>query len=276
MVELRARQLVKLSGVLDRLFPEFRAAFGKLGCSSALAVLTRWATPAAFGAAGEGEVAAVLAQASRGMLGVAKAAELQALAATSAGLPDPLDAVAVAVAVAVRTLVAHVEHLDGQIAALGARLGELLAPDAATEALLRSCPGIGVDTARTWLAEAPPIARVRGKDGAEKLVALIGIDVRVSESGASAGRPKMSKRGNRYLRRTLMLAAESAARTDPPCRAILAKHRAKGKHYRVAVSHVAGKLVHVLYAVLAHERPYTLPSAYAPTPDPAAEVLLGT
>ena len=214
----------------------------------------------------------MLAQASRGMLGAAKAEELRALAATSAGLPDPLDAVAVAV----RTLVAHVEHLDGQIAALGARLAELLAPDAATEALLRSCPGIGVETARTWLAEAPPIARVRGKDGAEKLVALIGIDVRVSESGASAGRPKMSKRGNRYLRRTLMLAAESAARTDPQCRAILAKHRAKGKAYRVAVSHVARKLVHVLYAVLAHERPYTLPSAYAPTPDPAAEVLIGT
>lgn len=266
MVELRARQLVKLSGVLDRLFPEFRAAFGKLGCASALAVLSRWATPAALGDADEAEVAAVLAQASRGMLGAAKAAELHALAATSAGLPDPLDAVAVAV----RTLVAHVEHLDGQIAALGTRLAALLAPDAATEALLRSCPGIGVDTARTWLAEAPPIARMRGKDGAEKLVALIGLDVRVAESGASAGRPKMSKRGNRYLRRTLMLAAESAARTDPQCRAILAKHRAKGKAYRVGVSHVARKLVHILYAVLTHERPYTLPPAYAVAPEATA------
>ncbi len=271
MVELRARQLVKLSGVLDRLFPEFRAAFGKLGSASALAVLARWATPAALGAADEAEVAAALAQAGRGMLGTAKAAELQALAATSAGLPGPLDAVAVAV----RTLVAHVEHLGGQIAALGARLGELLAPDAATEALLRSCPGVGVDTARTWLAEAPPIARVRGKDGAEKLVALAGLDVRVSESGASAGRPKMSKRGNRYLRRALMLAAESAARTDPQCRAILAKHRAKGKHYRVAVSHVARKLVHILYAVLTHEQPYAVPAAYATAPESPTEVLIG-
>lgn len=272
LVELRARQLVKLSGVLDRLFPEFRAAFGKLGSASALAVLTRWATPSALGAADEAEVTAVLARASRGMLGAAKAAELRALAATSAGLPDPLDAVAVAV----RTLVAHVEHLDGQIAALGARLGELLAPDAATEALLRSCPGVGVDTARTWLAEAPPLERVRGKDGADKLVALAGLDVRLDESGASAGRARMSKRGNRYLRRALMLAAESAARTDPQCKAILAKHRAKGKHYRVAVSHVARKLVHILYAVLAHARPYAVPAAYAPTPEQKAEVLVGT
>lgn len=47
MVELRARQLVKRGAVLDRSFPEFRPAFGKLGSASALAVLTRWATPAA-------------------------------------------------------------------------------------------------------------------------------------------------------------------------------------------------------------------------------------
>ena len=176
LVELRARQLVKLGALLDRAFPEFRAAFGKLGSASALAVLARWATPAALGAADEAEVAAVLARASRGSLGAPKAAELRALAA-----------------IAVRTLVGHIEHLDGQAAALGARLAELLAPDAAAEALLRSCPGVGVDTARTdtplaWLAEAPPVDRVRGKDGAAKRVALAGLDVIVSESGASAGR----------------------------------------------------------------------------------------
>ncbi len=228
------------------------------------------------------ELAGVLARASRGSLaappcGAAKAAELQALAAASVGVRDPLDAAALAV----RTFVAQAEHLGDQIAALGARLGELLAPDAATEARLRSCPGVGVGTARTdtplaWRAEAPPIARFRGKDGADKLVALIGIDAQLKQSGASAGRVRMSKRGNRYLRRSLMLAAETAARTDPQCRAILEQHHAKGKHYRVGVSHVARKLVHLLYAVLTHERPYTLPPAYAPTPDPAAEVLVGT
>ena len=72
-----------------------------------------------------------------------------------------------------------------------------------------------------------------------------------------------------------MLAAESAARTDPQCRAILAKHRGTGKHYREAVSHVARKLIHVLYAVLTHARPYAVPDAYATTPESPAEVLIG-
>lgn len=271
MVELRARQLVKLGSVLDRLFPEFPGAFGKLGSASALAVLTRWATPATLGAADVVEVTAVLTRASRGILGAAKAAELHALATASAGVPDPLDAAAVAV----RTLVAHVEHLDAQIAALAERLAELLAPDAATEALLRSCPGVGIETARTWLAEAPAIARFHGKDGADKLLAMVGLDVRITESGASAGRPRMSKRGNRYLRRALMLAAENAARTDAQCRAVLAKQRAKGKHYRVAVSHVARKLVHILYAVLTRRQPYVLPAAYAVRAESPTELLVG-
>ena len=89
MVELRARQLVKLGAVLDRLFPELRAAFGKLGSASALAILSWWPTLAHLSDADPAEVAAVLARASRGSLGAAKAAELQARAVGSAGVRDP-------------------------------------------------------------------------------------------------------------------------------------------------------------------------------------------
>ncbi len=73
-----------------------------------------------------------------------------------------------------------------------------------------------------------------------------------------------------------MLAAESAARTDPQCKAILEKQRAKGKHYRVAVSHVARKLVHIVYAVLTHERPYVIPDAYLAASDPPMECVIAT
>ena len=72
----------------------------------------------------------------------------------------------------------------------------------------------------------------------------------------------MSKRGNRYLRRAIMLAAENAARVDPHFGAILKRQLLRGKHYRVAVSHVAHKLVHVIYSVLLHHKPYELPHEY--------------
>jgi hypothetical protein len=78
----------------------------------------------------------------------------------------------------------------------------------------------------------------------------------------------MSKRGNRYVRRAVMLAEPSAARPDLQCRAIYDAKRAKGKPPRVAVSHVAHQLLHIAYSVLPHETPYMLPARFASPAEP--------
>jgi transposase len=265
MIQLRSRQLVRLGAVLERVFPEFAACFASLGSASALAVLQRWPTPAALREAEERQILAVLHRASRGLYGEKrarrKAAALRQAAVDSVGLTDPYDASATAI----RTLIGHLEHLTAQVERLGEQLDALLATDPAQvedRALLASIPGVGDETQRAWLAEAPPVAQFQAKNGADKLVAHIGIDVIVKQSGRWAGRAKMSKRGNRYLRRALMLAAEQAARHDPQFQAIFRRQQLRGKHYRVAVSHVAHKLVHVIYAVLTHRKPYELPHAH--------------
>ena len=260
MTRLRAQQLIKLDSVLERLFPEFRQVFSHLGTKSAQAVLARWPTPRLLGRTCAAEITAVLEQARRRRVSPAVAEDLLRRAAESVGIEDPLDASAAAI----QALVAHVQHLEEQIQHLGERLDALLEPDAALEALLRSIPGIGAETMRTWLAEALPVEQFGGKDGAEKLVATIGIDAqpRDRESGQSVGKVKMSKRGNRHLRRAILLAARTASRTDPQFRSMLHRQLARGKHYNVAVSHVARKMVHVIYSVLKNRRPYELPSEY--------------
>jgi transposase len=278
MIELRARQLAKLGTVLEPLFPEFAAAFADLGSPSALAVLARWPSPAALADARASELTRLLHTASRGHLGAAKARELRERAATSVGVADPYGATAIAV----RTLVAHLQHLGAQMTALGERLDALQADDAVLRELLVTLPGFGRETVRTWLAELPPV-RVyadqapahsreqppgkRAKHGADKLVAAVGLDAQVKQSGRWVGQVRMSKRGNRYVRRAIMLAAQSAARTDPQCQAIYAAQRAKGKHHTVAVSHVAHQLLHIAYSVLLHAQPYTLPVRFAVAPN---------
>ena len=272
MIELRARQLTKLGTVLEPRFPEFAAAFSDLGSPSALAVLTRWPSPAALGAARASDLTRVLHTASRGHLGAEKARELRALAAASVGVADPYGATALAI----QTLVAHLEHLRAQIATLAERLDALEADDAAARALLASIPGFGRETIRTWLAELPPMAHFAaaaraqgaGGRGADKLVAMVGLDAQIKQSGRWAGQARMSKRGNRYVRRAVMLAARSAALTDPQCRAICDAQRAKGKHYLVALSHVAHQLLHVAYSVLLHQTPYAVPARFTPIPPP--------
>jgi transposase len=262
MIRLRAQELTRLGALYDRLFPELRDVFGDLGAKGARAVLEQWPTPALLATVPVATLVAQLDDAvgRRRADHEEKAARLVTLAATSVGVTDPLDAGAIAV----RALLAHVAHLETQIADLATRLDAVLATEASLTTLLRSVPGIGEETARTWLAEAPPVEGLRNDDGkgAERLVAIIGIDAQLRESGQYSGRVRMSKRGNRYLRRSILLAAQTAARLDPQCKALLVRQLQRGKHYNVAVSHVARKLVHILFAVLRRRSAYVLPSEY--------------
>lgn len=258
LIEQRTKELVRLKTILSVVFPEFEEEFD-LTTKSAQAVLLRWPTPEwLLQEASLEELGGLLRKASRGRSGVAKAERLLQRARESTGVPDPHEGRAIVI----RSLLMLVEPLDTQIEELGKKLDALLEADAETVALLRSLPGFGEETVRTWQAESLPIVQFQGKDGAERLVATIGIDAKMKESGRYVGHVKMSKRGNRYLRRIVILAARNAARTDPQCRAVLLRHLNRGKHYNVAISHVARKLVHIAFSVLTNRKPYELPPEY--------------
>ncbi len=138
---------------------------------------------------------------------------------------------------------------------------------------------------RTWLAELPPVAACaeqaraesrtrppghKPRHGADKLVAAVGLEAQVKQSGRWTGQVRMRTRGNRDVRRALMLAAHYAVRSDAQCRAICAAQRGRGKHHTVALRRVAHQLLHIAYSVLLHERPYTLPARCTTTPEVAS------
>ena len=54
----------------------------------------------------------------------------------------------------------------------------------------------------------------------------------------------MEKRGSRYLRYALYNATKYVCLWDPTFKTYLAKKRAEGKHYNVALSHAAKKLLY--------------------------------
>jgi len=82
-----------------------------------------------------------------------------------------------------------------------------------TQDLLRSIPGIGVLSAAALVAYIVNIHRFASP---EKLVAYIGLDSRVHESGTSVhGKGYISKRGNSHLRHMLFNAAFIARQHNP-------------------------------------------------------------
>jgi len=59
----------------------------------------------------------------------------------------------------------------------------------------------------------------------------------------------MEKRGSRCLRYALFNAAKYVCHWEPSFAAYLAKKRAEGKHYNVAISHAAKKVVRLIFAL---------------------------
>ena len=124
--------------------------------------------------------------------------------------------------------------------------------------IVTSVPGIGETTACTFLAEVGDIRRF-GEAG--KLVAFAGLDPSIAQSGTMLHEGKISKRGNKRLRRVLYIMAQGVVRYESGLRLYYLRLRERGKAYNVAIIAVANKLVHMLYAMLIKGVSYVPPKA---------------
>ncbi len=114
--------------------------------------------------------------------------------------------------------------------------------------ILSSIPGIGETNAIAFIGE---IGKVTKFDSYKKLCAFIGTDPATYQSGSSLNSSgKITKRGNKYLRRTLWLIAIGAIRTSEIFKAYYTKKRNEGKTYKQAVIATANKLLRTIYTLL--------------------------
>jgi len=114
--------------------------------------------------------------------------------------------------------------------------------------LLTSIPGVGVLTAAIVLAETNGFELIRNK---RQLTSYAGLDVREKQSGTSIkGKPRISKRGNRYLRKAMHLPALSAIQCNERFKTVFARlvsrHGIKMKA-AVAVQRKMLELMYILY-----------------------------
>jgi transposase len=124
---------------------------------------------------------------------------------------------------------------------------------------ITTIPGIGVRMGAMILAE---IGDFSCFDSADKILAYAGLSPSTYQSGKlTSTYSHMEKRGSRYLRYAIFNATKYVCNWDPVFGAYLAKKRAEGKHYNVAISHAAKKLVRLIYAMERSGQPYRLTSA---------------
>jgi transposase len=150
----------------------------------------------------------------------------------------------------------QVDFLGAEIAAIDAKLAEfaLTCPQAKR---LMTIPGIDVAAACTLIAA---IGDIRRFDSPRKLVAYLGLDPRVRQSGEKPARHgKISKRGNPHARHVLVEAAHQAMRTPGPLRAFGERIRAR-KGSQVAAVAVARKIAVIAFRMLTRDEDYAFQS----------------
>lgn len=120
--------------------------------------------------------------------------------------------------------------------------------------LLQSIPGIGPVCSAALVAFIGNIERFNHP---KKLVAYLGLDCRVHQSGTSIkGKGFITKRGNSVLRSLLFNAAYVARQHNSDLKKFFEKKIDEGKHYFSATCAVERKLVNIIYAVWMRRTPF--------------------
>ena len=233
--------------VLDAYFPEYAALFSDMFGAASLKVLAECPTPSEVARKRASSIAKLLSEGSRGRLGDAKAAQVKAAAKSSVGIRLGEEAASFQI----RTMVSQVEFLNATIAKVEKEVASLLEK---VEPNITTIPGVSTTTGAQIVAEIGDVKRFRN---AASIVKYAGLNSGVDESGKySAEGVPITKHGSPYLRRSMWLAANRARQYDPKLREYYDKLRRRGKPHRVAVTAVARKLCHVVYAVMRDGEPY--------------------
>jgi transposase len=170
------------------------------------------------------------------------------LAKNSVGLVSP------AKEVILRGKISTLLHLEDRQAELTSMLTDycnsLLVEDLK---IVTSVDGISNGTGTTFLAELGDVSKYENH---KKLIAYAGIDPTVYQSGKYQGASRISKRGNRHLRRVLWLMTINVIHHNNDFKAYYQKKKQAGLPFKKAVLATMHKLVRMLFAMLSHKQLY--------------------
>jgi transposase len=144
----------------------------------------------------------------------------------------------------------RLQLIEKQIAEILLELKNLIALDAEIKQIVKlicSIKGVGILTAATILGETNGFELIRNK---RQLTSYAGLDVKEKLSGTSIkGKPSISKKGNRHLRKAMHLPALCAIKNDERFKAIFVRVVSKTCIKMKAVVAVQRKLLEMVYTI---------------------------
>lgn len=178
----------------------------------------------------------LLCDASRDRYGREKAIEIRDAARPSVGSEMSVKSIEL------KQTIRQIDALTADIEKVEASIRKIM--DKSSSSIM-TIPGINYRMGAMILAEIGDFNRF---DNADQILAYAGMSPSTYQSGQlTSTYAHMEKRGSKYLRFALFNAAIYVSKWDERFGLYLARKRAEDKHFYVALSHVAKKLVRTIY-----------------------------
>ena len=245
IVQERAKLKQSISRLVTILFPELEKIVPTLHIASVYALLSEFPGAKQIAEAHLTHLKAVLYNASKGRYDREKAIEIRDAARSSIG------STMLAKSLELKHTIRRIEELDAEIEEIEKEIASLMEQ---IHSPITTIPGMGIRMGAMILAE---IGDFSSFDSADKILAYAGMSPSTYQSGQLNNcYSHMEKRGSKYLRYALFNATRYVCLWDPAFAEYLAKKQAEGKHYYVAISHAAKKLIRIIYAMERSGLPY--------------------
>ena len=245
-VQERAKLKQSISRLVNILFPELEKLVPTLHMASVYALLKELSSAKAIASCHLTHLKTLLEEASKGRYSRDKAIEIRDAARFSIGSDMP------AKSLELKHTIRLITELDSEIDEIESEIHKIM--DEINSPIL-TIPGISYRMGAMIIAEIGDFSRF---DSPDKILAYAGISPSTYQSGQlESSYSHMEKRGSRYLRFALINAAKYVCHWDSTFSGYLQKKISEGKHYNVAISHAAKKLVRLIYAMEKSKKTYS-------------------
>lgn len=244
-VQERAKLKTSVSRLVQILFPELEKLVPTLHIPSMYRLLEEYSGASYIASAHLTKLTNLLREASHGHYNRDTAIKIREAARNSIGSVMPAKSLELKHTIKlIRELSSEIDEIDAEIKIM---MEEIASP-------ITTIPGISYNMGAMIISEIGDFSRFSSPD---KVLAYAGVSPSTYQSGRIDNcYSHMEKRGSRYLRYALFIAAQYVCRWDNTFSEYLSKKRSEGKHYFVAISHAVKKLVRVIFHLERTRQPY--------------------
>lgn len=225
----------RLINILDIFFPEYTKYFTQVWGKTSLYILKNYPTSFEIAGININSISGDIYSLSKGHFSLTKLTKLINAAKLTIGRKDDSHVIELLITIDL------IEKYQEQIETVEKEIKNIMSEH---NYKTSSIPGVGIISAASIVSEYEDFSKF---DSSSKMIAFAGLDSSIYQSGTSLTYGHMVKHGSQYLRETLMNVASFVILYNATFSKFYERKRNEGKCHRVALSHVAKKLIRIIF-----------------------------